>query len=96
MNTPSIRLRALVLPLAMALVFLLLLAQRVQAGSGLIPTEPYRVTSGDTLWDVATDYTVAGGDVRETVELIQRASGIDTALVRPGQVLQVPSELIDP
>lgn len=96
MQTPSIRLRALVLPLALALVFLLLLAQRVQAGSELVPTEPYRVAAGDTLWDLAAERTVVGGDVRTTVDLIERASGLDTALLLPGQILQVPSQLVDP
>ncbi len=91
MQTPSIRLRALVLPLALALVFLLLLAQQVQAGSTAIPTETYRVVSGDTLWDLADDRTEAGEDVRSVVRLIQRLNDLDGGYITPGQVIVLPA-----
>jgi len=91
MYTPSIRLRALVLPLALALVFLLLLAQRVNAGDMAVPTEPYRVVGGDTLWDLADGRTEDGEDVRSTVRLIQRMNDLDGGLIIPGQVLVLPA-----
>ncbi|MDH3605820.1 MAG: LysM peptidoglycan-binding domain-containing protein [Acidimicrobiia bacterium] len=91
MNSPSIRLRALVLPLALALVFLLLLAQRSDAGATARPTEPYRVTSGDTLWDLADDRTEAGDDVRSTVRLIQRLNDLNGGLIVPGQTIILPA-----
>ncbi len=91
MNAPSIRLRALVLPLALALVFLLLLAQQVHAGGTAVPTEPYRVVSGDTLWDLADERTEAGEDVRSVVRLIQRLNDLNGGYITPGQVIVLPA-----
>ncbi len=91
MNVRSIRLRALVLPLALALVFLLLLAQQVQAGPTAPPTEPYRVVSGDTLWDLAGDRAEPGEDVRAVVRLIQRINDLDGGLITPGQLILLPA-----
>lgn len=91
MQAPSIRLRALVLPLALALVFLLLLAQSVHAGDTTIPTEPYRVVSGDTLWDLADERTEEGEDVRSMVRTIQRVNRLDGGLITPGQVILLPA-----
>ncbi len=91
MNSHSIRLRALVLPLALALVFLLLLAQGSHAGDAAKPTEPYRVVAGDTLWDLADELTEPGEDVRSTVRRIQRLNGLDGGLISPGQVILLPA-----
>lgn len=91
MKAPSIRLRALVLPLALALVFLLLLAQQVQAGGAPRPTESHRVVSGDTLWDLAVERTEPGGDVRSVVRTIQQLNDLDGGYITPGQVIVVPA-----
>jgi nucleoid-associated protein YgaU len=91
MKAPSIRLRALVLPLALALVFLLLLAQQVQAGSTSMPTESHRVVSGDTLWDLAVERTESGGDVRSVVRTIQRLNDLEGGYITPGQVILIPA-----
>jgi nucleoid-associated protein YgaU len=92
----TIRLRALVLPLALALVFLLLLAQQVHAGGTAVPTDSYRVVSGDTLWDLADDRTEPGGDVRSVVRTIQRLNDLDGALIIPGQLILVPAAFPSP
>ena len=91
MNNPSISLRVLVLPLALALVFLLLLAQNVEAGNSPVAIENHRVVSGDTLWDLASDRTSAGEDVRATVSLIQRLNDLEGGLIVPGQILELPA-----
>lgn len=91
MKAHSIRLRALVLPLALALVFLLLLAQRVHAGDTAVPTESYRVVSGDTLWDLADERTEPGEDIRSTVRSIQRVNDLDGGLITPGQIILLPA-----
>ena len=91
MNKPSISLRLLVLPLALALVFLLLLAQNVEAGNSPVATESHRVVTGDTLWDLASERTQPGGDVRSTVSLIQQINDLNGGLIVPGQVLELPS-----
>ena len=92
----TIRLRALVLPLALALVFLLLLAQRVHAGDTAVPTESYRVVTGDTLWDLADERTEPGEDVRSVVRIIQRLNDLDGGLIIPGQVIVVPAATPSP
>ena len=91
MNRPSISLRVLVLPLALALVFLLLLAQNVEAGNSPVATESHRVVTGDTLWDLASERTGTGEDVRSTVSLIQQINDLQGGLITPGQVLELPS-----
>ena len=91
MKAPTIRLRALVLPLALALVFLLLLAQSGHAGDSAIPTESHRVVTGDTLWDLADERTEPGDDVRAMVRLIQRLTDLDGGLITPGQTLILPA-----
>lgn len=91
MNKPSISLRVLVLPLALALVFLLLLAQNVEAGNSPVATESHRVVTGDTLWDLASERTGPGEDVRSTVSLIQQINELNGGLIVPGQVLELPS-----
>ena len=91
MNAPSIRLRALVLPVALALVFLLLLAQGVHAGDTVVATDTYRVAAGDTLWDIAEERAEDGGDVRSMVRAIQRINDLEGGLIVPGQVLIVPA-----
>ena len=91
MNAPSIRLRALVLPVAMALVFLLLLAQGVHAGDTAMATDAYRVVAGDTLWDIAAERTEGGDDVRSVVRVIQKMNDLEGGLIVPGQVLIVPA-----
>ena len=91
MKSPSVSLRALVLPLALALVFFLLLAQQSQAGDTARPTESYRVTTGDTLWDLADERTEPGDDVRSVVRLIQRINHLDGGLITPGQVIVLPA-----
>jgi nucleoid-associated protein YgaU len=91
MTAPSIRLRALVLPVALALVFLLLLSQGVHAGNTVGETGSHRVVGGDTLWDIAEARTEPGDDVRSMVRTIQRMNDLNGGLIVPGQVLIVPA-----
>ena len=94
MSTPTrtarvSRLRALVLPLALAMVFLLVLANSVQANSP-VATETHRVLAGDTLWDIAAEHTSSGDDVRKTVRLIKDLNDLSGGIIHPGQQLFVP------
>ena len=50
----------------------------------------YRVQSGDTLWAIAAAHAEPGDDVRVLVEDIRRASGLESSLIHPGQVLVIP------
>ena len=47
----------------------------------------YTVQPGDTLWDIAKQYT--SGDPRELIYQIQKANNI-TPVIRPGQELKIP------
>lgn len=87
--------RAAVLLTTVAVVVVLLLADAFAAegsapvGGGGTVVE-YRVVVGDTLWDIASAYTPASEDVRDTVVDIRRANGLQGSVIRPGQVLRVP------
>lgn len=54
------------------------------------PAVEYVVASGDTLWEIASDYVDDGDDVREVVSAIKERSGITSSSLQVGQVLQVP------
>lgn len=48
----------------------------------------YVVTPGDTLWSIAESHY--GGDPRAAVWRIQDRNGLRSALLRPGQKLELP------
>lgn len=87
--------RAAVLLTTVALGVVLLLANAVFASDGAPGDDSagwveHRVVTGDTLWDIAAGCTPEGGDVRRTVYDIRRANDLLSAMLIPGQVLQVP------
>ncbi len=52
------------------------------------PERRYVVKPGDTLWAIATDRYA--GDPREAVWRIRERNDLESALLRPGQVLALP------
>lgn len=48
------------------------------------------VRSGDTLWDIASEYTESNKDVRETIYNIKKTNNMDSAMLFPGQELLIP------
>ena len=50
----------------------------------------HTVQPGDTLWDIAADFTSPDGDVRGTVAEITEANDLSGSLIHPGQELFVP------
>ena len=83
--------RVAVLLTVVVLVVVLLLANAVGAsGPGVTVYRDHRVTSGDTLWDIAAGYTPAGEDVRNTIVGIRQASDLDGSVIVPGQLLRIP------
>jgi len=48
------------------------------------------VLEGDTLWHIARRFTPPGQDTRRMVDVIRSVNGLESAVVRPGQVLKVP------
>jgi hypothetical protein len=53
------------------------------------PTEIVMVGTGDTLWGIAAEINV-DGDVRSTMEEIERLNALDSAVLSAGQKLRVP------
>jgi len=89
--------RVVVLLTAVVVVLVLLLATGV--GAAVVgaaapgadgPYATHRVSAGDTLWDIAVDYTDPGDDVRRTVFAIRRANDLSSSVIVPGQVLRIP------
>jgi nucleoid-associated protein YgaU len=70
-------------------LLLLGLARAVQ-GSPASAYERVTVRPGDTLWAIAAD-RYPNADVRDKVDQIERANGLGSPDIRPGQTLRVPS-----
>ena len=89
LTTPA---RVVVLLTAIVLLLVLLLANAVGASVSDDATvhSTYQVVGGDTLWDIASEYTVPGEDVRRVVFEIRRLNDLDGSVIIPGQVLRVP------
>jgi Tfp pilus assembly protein FimV len=54
------------------------------------PAVEYVVQQGDTLWEIASEHTDPGEDVRPLVLEIKERSEITSSSLQPGQVLQIP------
>lgn len=55
-----------------------------------IPQFDYiKVTKGDTLWSIASDYAV-NKEIRQVIYEISEANNIDNALIYPGDIIMVP------
>lgn len=85
-RTLLVRLSILVLVLAS---ILLLSSGRVDAAQPLVTTE-HRVAAGETLWEIASNVTAPGADVRDAVRTIKELNALETTTIRPGQVLAIP------
>jgi LysM repeat protein len=55
------------------------------------PTRIMTVGTGDTLWAIAADLTPAGGDVRDTMEQIERLNALESGMLVAGQRIVVPA-----
>ena len=79
--------------LAVAGLLVLLLIPHVFSQTLAPATQEYVdvvVLEGDTLWHIARRYTPPGQDTRRMVDVIRSVNGLESAVVRPGQVLKVP------
>ena len=77
----------------LALVCVLLLAgAKGGASSDYEPTATttHLVTSGDTMWQVASAVTQPGQDVRDVIYAIQKLNHLDSSSLQVGQVLVIP------
>jgi nucleoid-associated protein YgaU len=80
--------RRAVLTIVLAAVVLGAALSSAHPTSGAAPERRYVVRPGDTLWAIAA--TRYAGDPREAVWRIRDRNGLESALLRPGQVLVMP------
>lgn len=88
-------LRALLLGLLVVLTVgaLLLLFQGEAASTpGQMDMTVVVVQPGDTLWEIADRFAPESADLRVVVRELVTLNGLQSKVLRPGQVLQVPSD----
>lgn len=78
----------------MSILFISILAftsmTTLNAYSKDIPQFDYiKVTEGDTLWSIASDYD-DNKEIRQVIYEISEANNIDDALIYPGDIIKVP------
>ncbi len=82
--------RVLIVISTVVVTLVLLLASSVQATPELLETADHTVHAGDSLWEIADEYTPEGRDVRNTIEAIKRLNHLGGSVIQPGQVLEIP------
>ncbi|MGO5287484.1 LysM peptidoglycan-binding domain-containing protein [Pseudoscardovia suis] len=85
------------LVLTFAVVFVIAVAAAVIAPLGFASSteapqqvEVRQVQPGDTLWQFAEEITPPGGDVRDSVNELEKLNDMDSSAVYPGQRLVIP------
>lgn len=53
----------------------------------------YVVQSGDTLWDIAEEYSPNDMDIREYIYNIKEHNGLETLNIHPGMALEIEREI---
>ncbi len=48
------------------------------------------VQEGDTLWDIAREHSAGGRDIRRLVDEIKVYNGLENAVIRAGDKLEIP------
>jgi nucleoid-associated protein YgaU len=80
--------KKLLLVLVMVVVAMLLLGW-IKGPSKAERYESYIIQSGDTLWDIAVEFTPNNRDCRDTIDEIKEVNGIGNDIYT-GQVICVP------
>ena len=76
--------------LAAVCTVFLLIGGAAEADGPPAPAIEYVVTSGDSLWSVATAHAADGQDLRAMISEIRSLSGLSNSTIFPGQVLLIP------
>ena len=74
--------------LIMALAVTVVVAIAANRSEGAGPDQSYLVKPYDTLWAIAASHY--SGDPRDEIYRIERANGLQGALIRPGETLVLP------
>ena len=91
---PQAGLRALFLGLLVVIfagALLLLVEGEAVGASGQQEMEAVVVSPGDTLWEIADRISPESLDLRAVVQGLVELNGLESKVLRPGQVLQVPA-----
>jgi nucleoid-associated protein YgaU len=80
--------RLLVILAAVAVAVALALSAAAQPTSRAAGPAPYVVQPGDTLWAIAS--ARYDGDLRKAIWEIRQRNGLESAVLQPGQVLDMP------
>lgn len=91
MATKPVSIPARLSVLMVLLVVTFLLFSGTGSASAPSITVEHRVRAGDTLWDIASQITAPGEDVRASIDRIMQLNGLETSGLRTGQVLLVPA-----
>lgn len=86
-------LRALLLGLLLVLfvgAFLLLFQSEAVSTTGPAEMRAVVARPGDTLWEIADRFARDSADLRVVVRELVELNGLESKVLRPGQVLQVP------
>jgi LysM repeat protein len=86
----NVRVRAFFIISITVVVVLLLLASAGNAAGEITDTYDYRVQSGDTLWEIASEHGPNGVDRRRIVSAIQRINDLTTSELQAGQIIEIP------
>lgn len=93
-SDPQAGLRALFLGVLVVTVtgaLLLVLEEKAVGAVGQQETESVLVAPGDTLWEIADRFSPESVDLREVVQELVQLNRLESKVLRPGQVLQVPT-----
>ncbi|MYK55705.1 MAG: LysM peptidoglycan-binding domain-containing protein [Acidimicrobiia bacterium] len=91
---PQAGLRALFLGFLVVILagaLLLLLEGETVGASGRQDKDAVVVSPGDTLWEIADRFSPDSVDLRVVVQELVELNGLESKVLRPGQVLQVPT-----
>lgn len=82
--------RFLVIISTFVVALVLLFASSVMAAGPEPTTIDYRVRSGDTLWNIA-EAVAPERDARDVIFQIKRLNELESSVIYPGQLLEVPA-----
>ncbi|NLN49734.1 MAG: LysM peptidoglycan-binding domain-containing protein [Clostridiales bacterium] len=81
----------LFLAIPIIIIFSIFLGMKVNAKNETDPVcESIYVESGDTLWSISSKYAPNNMDLRLYIDKVMEINDIETAILRPGQMLYVP------
>lgn len=81
---------AVVLLIAIAVVFALLLTSGVHAEGEALATGIHVVQPGESLWTIASGMTAPGEDLRAAVGELRRLNGLEGSGLTAGHRLRIP------